>query len=169
MDQTLNQQTIAQLNQSQKLYYTREVRKEFLDKYTHLAKKTALKSKNVLRHMFHSLVQDESAPSSSNEAEVDDRLATYLIKMDEPDVILDLRKLNGKPGSSTFDRFWLELRDYLEEIGPAVQERRHGEAMYMPVAISIRNLQETISEKLREKFPEEEIPVPSLEWIRLQF
>ncbi len=34
-DQTLNQRTISQLNASQKLYFTRQVRKEFFDKYTH--------------------------------------------------------------------------------------------------------------------------------------
>ena len=66
----------------------------------------------------------------------------YLLKMDDSDIILDMGKLNGKPGSSTFNKFWLELHDCLKEIGPAVQERRHGEAMYMPVAISIRNLKE---------------------------
>ena len=49
--------------------------------------------------MFRTLVHDKSAPGSSNEAEVDDRLAAYLLKMDDPDVILDMGKLNGKPGS----------------------------------------------------------------------
>ena len=96
-------------------------------------------------------------------------LANYLLDMDDPDIILDLRKLNGKPSSSKFDVFWLELHNYLEEIGPAVQERRHGEAMYMPVAISVNHLREIISGKLKEKFPQEDIPIPSLEWVRLQF
>ena len=169
IDPTQNQRTIAQLNNSQKLFYTREVRREFLDKYTHLAEKTSLKSKNVLRNIFRSLVHDESAPSSHVEAEVNDRLAKYLLDMDDPDIVLDLRKLNGKPSSSKFDVFWLELHNYLEEIGPAVQERHHGEAMYMPVAISVNHLREIISSKVKEKFPQEEVPIPSLEWMRLQF
>ena len=70
--------------------------------------------------MYRSLIHDDSAPSSTNQAEV---AAAYYLKMDDPDVILDMGKLNGKPGSSTFDQFWLKLHDYLEEIGPAVQLR----------------------------------------------
>ena len=80
-----------------------------------------------------------------------------------------MRKLNGRPFSSKFDMFWLELQKYLEEIGPAVQERRHGEAMYMPVAISVNHLREIISRRLQDRFTDEEVPIPSSEWIRLQF
>lgn len=40
--------------------------------------------------------------------------------------------------------------------------------MYMPVAISVNHLREIISQKLKEKHPGE-VPIPSLEWIRLQF
>ena len=117
----------------------------------------------VFHNMFRSLVHDESEPSSHVESQVDDRTVKYLLDMDDHDIILDLRKLNGKPSSSTFDVFWLELHQYLEVIGPAVQERRHGEAMYMPVAISENHVREIIS----NFFPLEEIP--SLEWTRLQF
>jgi hypothetical protein len=144
IDLTHNQHIIAQLNNSQKLYFTREVRKEFFDKYTHLA---SLKSKSVLRNIFRSLVNDESAPSSHVEAEVDGRLAKFLLDMNDPDIVLDLRKLNGKPSLSKFDAFWLELHSYLEEIGLAVQERRHGDSMYMPVAMSVNHLREIISQK----------------------
>lgn len=103
IDLTHNQHIIiAQLNNSQKLYFTRD-----------LATKTSLKSKSVLRNIFRSLVNDESAPSSHVEAEVDGRLAKFLLDMDDPDIVLDLRKLNGKPSSSKFDAFWLELHSYI--------------------------------------------------------
>lgn len=82
---------------------------------------------------------------------------------------MDLRKLNGKPCSTKFDAFWLELSVYLEEVGLAVPERRHGEAMYMPFAISVSHLRDLILHRLKEKFPETEDVIPSLEWIRLQF
>ena len=72
VDQTLNHQTIAQLNTSQKLYFTRQMRMDFLDKYTHLASRVSQKSKVVLRNMFRTLVQDESAPSSAGEAAIDE-------------------------------------------------------------------------------------------------
>lgn len=39
----------------------------------------------------------------------------------------------------------------------------------MPFAISVRHLQEIIVERLQRKFPDTMPPIPSLEWIRLQF
>ena len=48
VDQTLSHQTIARLNKSQKLYYTRQMKRDFLDTYTHLASKVSRKSKAVL-------------------------------------------------------------------------------------------------------------------------
>ena len=121
--------------------------------------------------MFRTLVQDDSAPSSAAEVAIDERLAKHLLDLDDPDIILDMRKLNGKPGSSEFDAFWQELSTYLKEVGPAVQERRHGQTMYMPVAISVNHLREVILilSRLKEKFPQEEVPITSVEWIRLQY
>ena len=57
------------------------------------------------------------------------RLSSNLI------IICDLQKLNGKPSSSSFDTFWDELGAYLEELTPAVDDRRHTESPHMPVAI----------------------------------
>ena len=39
----------------------------------------------------------------------------------------------------------------------------------MPLAISIRQLQEVIVKRLTKKFPDATPPIPSQEWIRLQF
>ena len=114
VDQTLNQRTIAQLNESQRIFCTRELRKEFLDKYTHLALKTSLKSKSVLHNIFRTLVHDDSAASSHIEAAVDDRLAKYLLNLDDPDIVLDMRKLNGRPFSSKFDMFCLNYKNTLK-------------------------------------------------------
>ena len=87
---------------------------------------------------------------------VDERLAKCLVHMDDPDIIIDLRKMNGKPSSTKFDVLWSELSMYLEEAGLAVQERRHGESMYMPFAISVSHLRDLIAQRLKEKFPEKE-------------
>ena len=43
--------------------------------------------------------------------------------MDEPEVLLDLRKLNGNPSFMMFDKFWKELSAYLEEVTSAVDDR----------------------------------------------
>ena len=63
----------------------------------------------------------------------------------------------------------MELSLFFEEVTPAVDDRRHGEVLHMPIAISVRHLREIISERLSQKFPDEEKAIPSEEWIRLQF
>ena len=54
----------------------------------------------------------------------------------------------------------------------AVNERRHGSILYMPLALSVRDLYEIIVERLKiahdDPFPST-IHIPSEEWIRLQF
>ena len=67
--------------------------------------------------------------------------------------------------STLFDAFWDELQAFFSESTLAVDERRHGDTLHMPYATSLRHL----CERLRKRFPEECPPIPSLEWIRLQF
>lgn len=96
VDQTLNQQTVTQLNKSQKLCYTRQMRSKFLGKYTKLSSRVYRKSKIVLRNIFRTLLHDESASTSATEAKVDKRLAMCQLDMDDPDIILDMKKNNGQ-------------------------------------------------------------------------
>ena len=76
--------------------------------------------------------------------------------------------LNTKPRSTIFDKFWEELDLYLIELNPACDDRRHGNVLHMPIAISVRNLCDIIEERLKSKY-DEEIDIPSKEWVRLQF
>lgn len=39
----------------------------------------------------------------------------------------------------------------------------------MPIAVSIRHLREVIVERIEVKFPGEKKPIPSEEWLKLQF
>ena len=87
---------------------------------------------------------------------------------DDPELVLDLRRANGNPQSTIFDAFWRELPDYLDEI-TAVDERRHGDVMHMPLTISVYHLQELIKKRLEEKFPVSTPAISLQEWIRLQF
>lgn len=152
------------LNSKQKLYSTRQMRKDFLFQYSKYVKAPI----SVLRHMFRELVHDNSAAASAIEQAVDDRVAKAIMELDDPDVIIDLRKNNGKIQSS-FDDFWTELQLYLDEIVTPVNERRHGDTMYLPIAISVRDLCEVVSERLSKKHPGNQPPTPSEEWVRLQF
>ena len=61
-------------------------------------------------------------------------MAKALLQLDDPEIILDLRQMNGKPNSTIFDEFWDELQLYLDETTLAVDERWHGDVMHMPFA-----------------------------------
>lgn len=125
---TPNAKLVTELNQRQKVYSTREMRQDFIQWYTRLNGAKS-HSKAILRNMYKSLTGDSSCSRSAAETEVDDRvakLAEEAFELDEPDILLDLRGLNGKPNATAFDKFWEELSAYLEEITPAVDDHRHG-------------------------------------------
>ena len=141
-------------------YATRDMKRTFIDKYTDVSNCSAM----MLRHIFRELTEDASAASSSNQAELDSRVANFLHSADDTDLILDLRTLNGKPGSTKFDIFWTECQKFFDEHVAAVSERRHGaDYLYLPFAISIEDLQQ-----VKARLPDD-TPIPSAEWLRLQF
>ena len=139
------------------------MRKDFLLQYNQFVKAPT----SVLRHMYKSLVHDSSAASSAVEQKIDDRVAEALLELQDPEIIIDLRKQNGKVQSS-FDEFWNELQRYLDEL-TTPNERRHGDTMYLPIAISVRDLRDIVIERLAKQFPNDSVPAPSEEWLRLQF
>jgi len=74
-----------------------------------------------------------------------------LLDLDDTQIILDLREMNGNPKFTKFDDFWYELEEYLEEIMAAVDERRQVEVMHMSLAISICYLRDFITDCLQKK------------------
>ena len=168
---TENAKLVTELNQRQKVYSTRQMRREFIYRYIHLNENKS-HSKAILRNMFKFLTGDSSCPRSFSEKQADQRielLAEEAFELDEPDILLDLRSLNGQSKSTQFDKFWEELSVYLEEINPAVDDRGHGNTLHMPIAISVGDLRNIIEERLKSKFPNDQLCLPSVEWIRLQF
>ena len=89
---------------------------------------------------------------------VDENVTKALLQLDDPDIILDLRSVNGKAKCNVFDLFWDELKLYLDETTLAVDERRHGEVMHMPFAISIRHLCDVITERLNKNTSTQHLP-----------
>ena len=102
----------------------------------------------VLRNIHRTLLGDCRSAEYSSESRVDERVTRALLDVSDPDIVLDLRRSNGKPNNTIFDSFWSELQTYLDEINPAVDERRHGKTLHMPFAISLCHLQEIITERL---------------------
>ena len=76
-----------------------------------------------------------------NEVELDERVKMY-VEMEDEDIVYDLRELqSGK--KSKFDAFWDECEKFLQEdVGLAVDERRHSQVTHMSRAISVRDLLE---------------------------
>ena len=155
-----NALTLTAITKMLPKYATRDMKNTFIKKYAEVSKTP----KMVLRNIFRELTSDPSAASSSDEAEIDDRVAHFVLLADDPDVILDLRVLNGQPGSTRFDLFWNECQKFFDEHVAAVSERRHGEYLYLPFAISVEDLLQQVKARLPV-----DTPIPSSEWLRLQF
>ncbi|EXX55319.1 hypothetical protein RirG_226480 [Rhizophagus irregularis DAOM 197198w] len=89
----------------------------------------------------------------------------------DSNITVDLRINNGFKGTS-FDIFWEEVDSYFNENTPAVDDRRHGSTLYIPIVLSIRDLRESIISRLQTRLGNplpSETNIPSDEWIRVQF
>ena len=84
--------------------------------------------------------------------QIDECVAEFLVTSDDPSILLDMRALNGKPGSTKFDTFWDEV-DKLVLENADVQERRHGDCLYLPIAMSVEDLRNMILSRLTEGTP----------------
>ena len=119
--------------------------------------------KSVVRHVYKDLVGDASASSNLSESEIDERVAA-LLELEEPDLVYDLRDHFGGR-QSRFELFWQKAKEYIEEdVGTAVDDRRHSSVVHVAKAISVRDLREKVAERCPP-----DTPIPCDEWIRLQF
>ena len=156
---TFNARVISRLNEQMDKYATRAMKKEFIDKYSRRVKIP----KMVLRSIFRELSGDLSSSETAEQRAIDERVTEFLLTADDASILLDMRALNGRPGSTKFDAFWDEV-DKLVMESAAVHERRHGECLYLPIAMSVADLRNIVVGRLPEG-----TPVPSAEWVRLQF
>ena len=153
------QPIIEELKKQIPQYHTRAMRREVYNKF---GLTTSSIKKSVLRHLYKDLVSDSSASTNLTEHEIDERVAS-LFELEEPSLVYDLREhFSGR--QSQFDVFWEKAKQYLEDVGTAVDNRRHSTVVHVAKAISIRDFRE----KVQKRCPPE-TPVPSDEWIRLQF
>ena len=84
--------------------------------------------------------------------------------MEDPDDIVDLRQHN-RGAACKYEEFWDECAKLLnEDINNAVDDQRHGEVTHLAHAVSVRDLRDQVKARLPP-----EVPIPSIEWIRLQF
>ena len=119
--------------------------------------------KLTLRNIYQDLMGDGSIAASKTQTEKQKQITMFVFEQDEPDILLDLRVLNGKLSSTKYDQFWDEIQELFSEYETAVHEHHHGNQSYLPFTISVRELVK------RVKSHKPNIDVLSAEWVRLQF
>ena len=116
-----------------------------------------------LREMYHELTGDSSAASSEIESHINECVRQAL-ESEDPDVVVDLRQHN-KGHSSKYMEFWEACENYIRgNIKTAVDDRRHDPIEHLAIAMSVPDLLSEVSKKV-----EPGIPIPSVQWLRLQF
>ena len=114
--------------------------------------------KSNLNEIYCEITGDITAASSTQEQKQPECIAQFLASSDKDGIITDLWELNGKKGTK-FKEFWDDVNNHFSEYEASL----HGSFLYLPFAISIRELVERIKRRKPEK------PVPSEEMVRLQF
>ena len=116
-----------------------------------------------MKEVYRELTGDISAAENAAEVARREQITKFIMSSDEDGLLLDFRATNGNIGSTVFDDFWDEIQKLFDEYTLSVHERRHEMHLYLPFAISIKELIDRVKERNLG------IKVPSAEWIRLQF
>lgn len=81
---------------------------------------------------------------TSDQNEIDLRMK-QAIEMEDPDIVTDLRHLNTG-AKARYDPFWSECSKFLEQdVGTAVDDRRHTQVTHIATAISVRDLHDQVA------------------------
>ena len=161
-----NVTTQQQIKANLPKYHSRAMRREFI----HIFGYATHTKPAFLRAAYRRLTGDASAANSTEQAQVDDRIA-QLLDSEDPDLVWDLRVLNeGRP--EAFTVFLENCQQYLESsVEMAVDERRHdtveadGDIItYLAKALSVRDLHDEVTKKCPPG-----TPIPSIQWLRYQF
>lgn len=93
-----------------------------------------------------------------------DERVMQVIEMEDHSIIPDLRAFNSGR-KAIYDEFWSKCDHVLHEnIGVAVDDRRHTEVTHVASVVSIRDLHEQA-----KALCSPDSKIPSIEWLRLQF
>ena len=146
-------------------YHSRAMKREFIQSFG-----TVTNCKPAfLRKAYQVLTGDSSSAHTLAEKEVDERVAEIL-EMQDPELISDLRVNNeGRP--EKYEAFLQECQNFINvAVETAVDDRRHGEVhngetvVHLATALSVPDLHAQVKESCPE-----DTPIPSVQWLRLQF
>ena len=121
-----------------------------------------------LRQAYQWLTGDSSSADTSKQAEVDKRVSQILDE--DPELMWDLRGNNsGRP--EEYGTFLEQCQKYINAtVETAVDDRRHdavaGEEVvtHFATALSVRDLHDQVSKQCQAG-----TPIPSVQWLRMQF
>ena len=137
-------------------YHTRQMRRTFADQCSNVTRITP----SVRRYMYSFLSGDNSSSTNTVTRDVDYRMRLVVLG-ELPEVGADLRHMcTGRP--NRYDTFLGILQELVRDV-TAEDERRHGIA-HMSHFISQRDLHKAAADKCPP-----ETPIPSLDWLALQF
>ena len=145
-------------------YHSRAMRREFIHTFG-----TVTHAKPAfLTEAYRRLTGDASASDTTEQAEVDSRVA-QLLETEDPDLVCDLRVLNeGRPETFTV---LLDQQYVQSSVETAVDERRHdtvqgdGDVItHLARALSVRDLHEEVTKQCPPG-----TPIPSVQLLRYQF
>ena len=116
----------------------------------------------VLQYFYRDLTGDSTAANVQVEEEVDTRVKQFLqMEPDDHQTIFDLCEVQCPEKKTQYEVFWAEAEKFInEDIGTAVDDRRHCQITHLARAISIRDFQEQVSGRCLEGSP-----IPSEEWV----
>ena len=94
---------------------------------------------SVLRYFYRDLTGDATAMNDMGGAEVNERVLQFLqMEPDESSTVTDLREVKHPERKTKYDVFRNNAEMFLsEDIGTAVDERRHSQVTQLAKAISI--------------------------------
>ena len=141
--ETLMARVVLKANQNFPEYHTRQMRKDFIQTYRQLVKS----SKCVLHDIYQESSGDTNALLKENERLMQERIAKFILTSDDPEIIIDLRKTNGRKEQSNFNEFWDKINKLFEEYQTVVYERRRGTYHYLTFAIIIKELIEQVKQR----------------------
>ena len=121
---------------------------------------------SVLRCYYWELTSDSTAASNATEEEVDKKVKQMLeMEPEDPQTLTNLAEVTNEERKTKFDTFWSECSKFLsEDVGLAIDDRRHTSVTHLAKAISVRDLLEQV-----QAWCPPDCPIPSPEWLRLQF
>lgn len=111
---------VSKLKQDIKIFSSQRTRKNFCDKFT-----MATKSRpSIDRGFWKKLTGDCSAAPNSATADVDERVANFLLHTGDTELIYDMRSHNGRTPNEDFNEFWTHLKTYLDELSVVKAAKR---------------------------------------------